>query len=111
MVEVRRFDVCLVNLDPTLGSEIQKTRPCLIISPDSMNLSRLKTLIIAPLTSTIRTNFPTRIAVEFQNKQSQIALDQIRVVDRLRIVRVLGLISHQEVKTKVLQTLQVMFAN
>lgn len=59
MVKIKRFDVVLVNLDPTIGSEIKKTRPAIIISPDSMNLSRLKTVIIAPMTSTIKDDFPT----------------------------------------------------
>ena len=89
-IKIKRFDVCLVNLDPTIGSEIRKTSPAVIISPDSMNLSRLKTVIIAPLTSTIRESFPTRVRADFKGKEGQIALDQLRSIDRARIVKKLG---------------------
>lgn len=109
VVAVKRFDICLVGLDPTLGSELQKTRPCLIISPDSMNASKLKTIIIAPMTSTIRHSFPTRVDIVFQNKKGQIALDQLRVIDRARIIKILGVIHQQQVKQNVLQILQDMF--
>ncbi|WP_199741651.1 type II toxin-antitoxin system PemK/MazF family toxin [Legionella sp. km535] len=87
MVKIKRFDVFLVNLDPTIGSEIKKTRPAVIISPDSMNLSRLKSVIIAPMISTIKDNFPTRILTKFKDKKGQIALDQLRSIDRTRIVK------------------------
>lgn len=108
MVIVKRFDVCLIDLDPTVGSEIKKTRPAVIISPDSMNLSRLKTIIIAPMTSTLRDSFPTRINTVFQNKEGQIALDQLRSIDRIRIVKKLG---HLDVETenKILLILSIMF--
>ena len=66
VVKIKRFDVLLVNLDRTVGSEIKKTRPAVIISPNSMNLSKLKTVIIAPMTSTVKDNFPTRIMTEFK---------------------------------------------
>lgn len=108
MVKIKRFDVFLVNLDPTIGSEIKKTRPAVIISPDSMNLSRLKTVIIAPMTSTIKDNFPTRILTEFKDKQGQIALDQLRSIDRTRIVKKLGVIE-REVQNKVLDLLSIIF--
>lgn len=85
---VKRFDVHLVNLDPTIGHEIQKSRPCVVISPDEMN-RHLQTVIIAPLTSTAR-SYPTRVACRFQRKQGQVALDQIRTVDRQRLIRRLG---------------------
>ena len=85
---VKRFDVWLVNLDPTIGSEIKKTRPALVISPDVTN-KYLDTVIIAPLTSTIRP-YPTRVVCEFQKKQGQIALDQLRAADKARLVRKLG---------------------
>jgi mRNA interferase MazF len=84
----RRDEVWLVSLDPTQGSEIQKTRPCLVISPDEAN-EFLRTVIIAPMTSTERP-YPTRVSVTFQNKRGQVALDQIRAVDRERLVRKLG---------------------
>ena len=109
MVTLKRFNVCLANLDPTIGSEIKKTRPVVIISPDSMNRSRLKTVIIAPMTSTIRHHFPTRIETVFKSKKSQIALDQIRTIDRSRIIKILGTIS-KTAHDNVLNTLAIMFA-
>ena len=108
MVKIKRFDVFLVNLDPSIGSEIKKTRPAVIISPDSMNLSRLKTVIIAPMTSTIKDNFPTRILTEFKDKKGQIALDQLRSIDRTRIVKKLGVIE-TEAQNKVLDLLSILF--
>ncbi len=108
MVKIKRFDVFLVNLDPTIGSEIKKTRPAVIISPDSMNLSRLKTVIIAPMTSTIKDNFPTRVLTEFKDKKGQIALDQLRSIDRTRIVKKLGVIE-REAQNKVLDLLSIIF--
>ncbi|PJD93300.1 MAG: transcriptional regulator [Legionella sp.] len=108
MVKIKRFDVFLVNLDPTIGSEIKKTRPAVIISPDSMNLSRLKTVIIAPMTSTIKDNFPTRILTEFKDKKGQIALDQLRSIDRTRIVKKLGVIERED-QIKVLDLLSIIF--
>ncbi|MFN6515444.1 MAG: type II toxin-antitoxin system PemK/MazF family toxin [Nostoc sp. CreGUA01] len=106
-VVVRRFDVFLVNLDPTVGSEIQKTRPCVVISPDEMN-RHISTVIVAPLTTKSQA-YPTRIACEFQGKDGQIVLDQIRTVDKARLVKLLGQISDQEQKL-VIDTLAEMFA-
>lgn len=108
MVKIKRFDVCLVNLDPTVGVEIKKTRPAAVISPDSMNLSRLKTVIIAPLTSTIREPFPTRVKTIFKDREGQIALDQLRSIDRSRIVKKLGKLDSKS-STCVLDTLAIMF--
>ena len=110
MVKVQRFDVCLINLDPTVGSEIHKKRPCIVISPDSMNLSRLKTVIVAPMTTKIRENFPTRVLIEFNGKVGQIALDQLRAIDRIRILKKLGSISERKIRDHLLQLLQVLFA-
>lgn len=104
---VRRFDVFLISLDPTKGSEIKKTRPCLIISPDEMN-RHIKTVIIAPMTSTLKP-YPTRITTTFQGKQGQIVLDQIRTVDKRRLVKKLGVIS-DPAQSEVLNTLQSMFS-
>src|SRR5690625_5655492 len=81
---VRRFEVHLISLDPTKGSEIRKTRPCLIISPDEMN-KHIRTVIIAPMTSTIK-NYPTRVTTTFRGKKGQIVLDQIRTVDKSRLI-------------------------
>jgi len=85
---VARFDVYLVALDPTRGSEIQKTRPCVVISPDEMN-AWLRTVIVAPMTTTIRA-YPSRVSLTFARKKGQVALDQIRTIDKSRLVRRLG---------------------
>jgi mRNA interferase MazF len=86
-----RDEIWLVALDPVVGSEIQKTRPSLIISPDEMN-RHLRTVIIAPMTTAERP-YPTRVAVTFQGKRGQIALDQLRAVDRQRLVRKVGTVT------------------
>ena len=88
VAEVRRFDVWLVNLDPTQGSEIQKTRPCVVVSPDEMN-RHIRTVIVAPMTSR-RRRYPSRVDITFQRKKGQVVLDQIRTVDKSRLVRRLG---------------------
>lgn len=88
---IRRFEVYLINLDPTIGKEIKKTRPCLIISPDEMN-KYISTVIIAPM-STKGKNYPSRIPCQFDGKDGQIVLDQIRTVDKIRIIRKLGKIN------------------
>lgn len=85
---MKRFDVWLVNLDPTIGSEIRKTRPCLVISPDVVN-KHLHTVTIAAMTSSIKP-YPTRVTCIFQNRQGQIVLDQIRSVDKTRLIKKLG---------------------
>jgi mRNA interferase MazF len=87
----RLDEVWLIALDPTAGAEIRKTRPCLVISPNEMN-EHLRTVIIAPMTTTERP-YPTRVAVTFQGKRGQVALDQLRAVDRQRLVRRLGRVS------------------
>jgi mRNA interferase MazF len=104
---VERFDVYLVNLDPTVGSEIQKTRPCLIISPDEMN-RHIATVIVAPMT-TKGHPYPTRVPCRFQGKEGQIVLDQIRTVDKSRLVQKLGRIS-KPTQADVLSTIAEMFA-
>ena len=92
MVSHPRLDeVWLIGLDPTQGSEIQKTRPCLVVSPDEIN-RHLRTVIIAPMT-TSEQPYPTRVPVTFQSKRGQVALDQMRAVDRHRLVRKLGSVS------------------
>ena len=85
---VRRFDVWLVNLDPTIGSEIKKTRPALVVSPDEMN-AHIATVIIAPMTTKGR-DYPTRVPCIFQGKSCQVVLDQLRTVDKQRLVKRLG---------------------
>ena len=86
----KQDQVWLVTLDPTLGKEIQKTRPCLVISPDEMN-QHLRTVIVAPMTTVARA-YPTRVEVRFQGKRGQIALDQLRAIDRKRLIRRMGTI-------------------
>ena len=103
---VRRFEVHLISLDPTKGSEIRKTRPCVIISPDEMN-KHIRAIIIAPMTSTIK-NYPTRVTTTFQGKKGQIVLDQIRTVDKSRLIKNLGSIS-SSAEEKVISVLQEMF--
>ena len=88
---VKRFEIYLVNLDPTLGSEIQKTRPCLIISPDEMN-DHIATVIVAQMTTKGR-DYPTRVNCQFEGKEGQVVLDQIRTVDKIRLVKRLGKIN------------------
>ncbi len=106
-VVVNRFDVFLVSLDPTVGHEIKKTRPCLIISPDEMN-HNISTVIVAPMTTKGK-GYPTRVSCSFQGKRGQIVLDQIRTIDKDRLVKRLGTISRSAQK-KVLDILQEMFA-
>ncbi|MCG6879896.1 MAG: type II toxin-antitoxin system PemK/MazF family toxin [Deltaproteobacteria bacterium] len=106
-VVMKRFDVYLANLDPTIGSEIQKTRPCLIISPDEMN-RHIKTVIIAPMTSVLK-DYPTRVDCRFRKKQGQIVLDQIRTIDKTRLVKKLGTID-SKTQLDVISVLQKLFA-
>jgi mRNA interferase MazF len=104
---VNRFDVFLINLDPTVGSEIQKTRPCLIISPDEMN-RYIKTVIVAPMTSAEK-DYPTRITCKFKEKEGQIVLDQIRTIDKARLIKKLGSID-SNTQLAVISVLQKLFA-
>ena len=104
---VKRFEVYLVTLDPTVGREIKKTRPCLIISPDEMN-RWIKTVIVAPMMTKGRP-YPTRVPCTFQGKAGQIVLDQIRTVDKSRLVRKLGRLD-PSTQDDVLATLSEMFA-
>ena len=103
----RQFDVYLVGLEPVVGSEISKTRPCLIISPDEMN-RHLRTAIIAPMTTTVR-RYPSRVDLEFQGKRGQVALDQLRAMDKVRLVKALGSID-SATGSLVQSLLQEMFA-
>jgi mRNA interferase MazF len=104
---IKRFEVYLVNLDLTIGSEIHKVRPCLIISPNEMN-TYISTVIVAPMTTKSR-DYPTRVVCHFQGKDGQIVLDQIRTVDKSRLVKKLETIS-PETQKQVLVTLAEMFA-
>jgi mRNA interferase MazF len=104
---VNCFDVYLTNLDPTVCSEIQKTRPCLIISPDEMN-RHIRTVIVAPMT-TAGKEYPTRITCEFKKKKGHIVLDQIRTIDKTRLIKNIGTLD-SETQLKVLAVLQRLFA-
>lgn len=96
-MEIVQYAIVLVNLDPTLGSEIQKTRPCVVVSPNEMN-KHLNTIIITPMTSSLK-EYPTRVAVNHNSKKGMIALDQIRTVDKKRILKVLGKLNKSEIQS------------
>lgn len=104
--KISRFDVWLINLDPTIGHEIKKTRPCVVISPDEIHW--LKTVIIAPLTSN-GFDAPTRIRCQFNKKEGFIILDQLRVIDKERMIKKLGAM-HQSTQSKIKNVLLEMFA-
>jgi len=94
-MEINQYQIILVNLDPTLGSEIKKTRPCVVISPNEMN-KFLNTVIIAPMTTSSK-NYPTRIEVRHDNKIGWVVLDQIRTIDKQRIIKDLGRLTKSEI--------------
>ena len=104
---MKRFDVYLINLDPKNGKEIKKTRPCVIISPDEMN-EFISTVIVAPMTSRIR-KYPSRVTCIFRGTKGQIVLDQIRTVDKARLIKKLGVIDDKS-QYEVIQILQEMFS-
>ena len=105
-MEVKRFDVFFVNLDPTIGHEIKKSRPCLVISPDEMN-KYISTVIVAPMTTKGR-DYPTRVSCLFQSKEGHIVLDQIRTVDKSRLAKRLGRID-TETQSMVFSVLSELF--
>ena len=107
VVGSRRFDILLVSLDPSQGAEIKKTRPCLVISPDEMN-KYVKTLIVAPMTSKGKP-YITRIPVTFKGKEGKVLLDQIRTIDKSRIIKKLGTLDNDKTSL-VLETLGKMFS-
>ena len=104
---IRRFEIYLVKLDPTIGSEIQKTRPCVVISPDEMNRF-IATIIVAPMTTKGRP-YPTRVPLKFKGKRGHVVLDQIRTVDKVRLVKRLGRID-ANAQSAVLSLLNEMFS-
>ena len=95
-MELSQYQIVLVNLDPTIGSEIKKTRPCVIISPNEMN-KYLQTIVVAPMTTKSK-KYPTRIEVKHDRKIGWIVIDQIRTIDKQRIIKILGRLSKPEVK-------------
>jgi mRNA interferase MazF len=106
-VVVKRFDVYLVNLSPTIGMEIKKTRPCLVVSPDEINRN-IRTVIIAPMTSAQK-DYPMRVSCTFRKKQGQIVLDQVRTIDKARLIQKLGTID-SKAYLDVISVLQRLFA-
>ncbi len=95
-MEIKQYQIWLVNLDPTIGSEIQKTRPCVVISPNEMN-RYLKTVIVAPMTTSSR-SYPTRVEVKHDNKFGWVVLDQVRTIDKERIIKLFGHLTKSEIK-------------
>jgi len=106
-VAVSRFDVFLVNLDPTVGSEIRKSRPCVVVSPDEMN-RHVRTVVVAPLTTSSRP-YPSRVPVRFAGKDGQVVIDQLRTVDKVRLAARLGALDAHEA-AGVLEVLREFFA-
>ncbi|OFX27210.1 MAG: growth inhibitor PemK [Bacteroidetes bacterium GWA2_31_9b] len=96
-MEINQYEIVLVNLDPTIGSEITKTRPCVVISPNEMN-KHLNTIVIAPMTSQSK-NYPTRIPVKHDNKNSWIVIDQIITIDKQRIIKSLDNLKDKEIES------------
>lgn len=95
-MELEQYSIILVNLDPTVGSEIKKTRPCVIISPNEIN-KYLRTIVVAPLTTNLK-KYPTRIGIKTNNKKGMIAIDQISTIDKQRIIRVFDSLSKPEIQ-------------
>jgi mRNA interferase MazF len=95
-MDLNQYQIVLVNLDPTMGSEIKKTRPCFIVSPDEMN-KHLRTIVVAPMTTKSK-KYPTRIEVKHDNKIGWIVIDQIRTIAKQRILKSLGRLSQPEIK-------------
>lgn len=94
-MELSQYSIVLVNLDPTIGSEIQKTRPCVIVSPNEMN-AYLNTIVLAPMTTSLK-KYPTRVSVNHNGKKGMIAIDQIRTVDKMRIIKVFEKLTESEI--------------
>lgn len=107
-MDIEQYDLILVNLDPTLGSEMKKTRPCAVISPNEMN-KHLQTIVIAPLTSTSK-EYPTRVLINQEKTKGWIVIDQIRTIDKRRVVKVVGKLNKPEIE-KVKNVIQETFVD
>jgi mRNA interferase MazF len=94
-MDIKQYDIILVNLDPSMASEIKKTRPFLVVSPNEMN-AHLRTVVVAPMTTAER-NYPTRVVIIHNAKTGAAAIDQIRTIDKSRVVKTLGSITPQEI--------------
>lgn len=104
-MKINQYEIVLVNLEPTLGSKINKTRPCLVISPNEMN-HFLRTIVIAPITSTLK-KYPTRIKIENKKAKGMVAIDQIRTIDKIRITKIIGNLEREtieEIKRTIAET-------
>ena len=95
-MELKQYTIILVNLDPTIGSEIKKTRPCVILSPDEINRF-LNTIVVAPLTTNLK-KYPTRVQVKHNNKKGMVAIDQIRTIDKSRIIKKFDRLTKSEIE-------------
>jgi mRNA interferase MazF len=95
-MEINQYAIVLVNLDPTIGSEIKKTRPCVIISPDEMN-KHIDTVVLAPMTTNMK-RYPTRVPIDHDGRKGMILIDQIRTVDKSRLLKVIGMLTKLEIK-------------
>jgi mRNA interferase MazF len=102
-MKINQYEIVLVNLEPTLGSEINKTRPCVVVSPDEMN-HYLNTIVVIPITSSLK-NYPTRISILKDNVKGMAAVDQIRTIDQLRIIKILGTVGIEEIE-KIKKTIE-----
>lgn len=107
-MDLKQYQIILVNLDPTIGSEMKKTRPCAIISPDEMN-KYLQTIIVAPMTSSSK-NYPTRVEVKHNHTKGWVVIDQIRTIDRKRVAKILGTLNEKEIN-KVKSIIQETFVD
>ncbi len=104
-MELKQYQIVLVNLDPTIGSEMKKTRPCIVISPDEMN-KYLQTIVVAPMTSNSKP-YPTRVEIKHNKTKGWAVIDQIRTIDRQRIIKILGTLTEKEltnIKTVIKET-------
>ena len=108
MDQISQYDIVLVNLDPTMGSEMKKTRPCVVLSPKEMN-KYLQTIVIAPMTSSSKP-YPTRVEVNHKTTKGWIAIDQVRTIDRMRIVKRFGTLADKEIE-KVKSVIQETFVD
>ena len=108
MEQISQYDIVLVNLDPTIGSEMKKTRPCIVLSPNEMN-KHLQTIVVAPMTSNSKP-YPTRVEVNHKSTKGWIALDQIRTIDRMRIVKRFEMLTDKEIE-KVKTVIQETFVD
>jgi mRNA interferase MazF len=107
-MELRQYQIVLVNLNPTVGNEIKKTRPCVVVSPNEMNRF-LQTIVLAPMTSSSK-NYPTRVEVDHDKKKGWVVIDQIRTVDRKRVIKILGDLTEKEI-TQIKSVLKETFVD